>query len=86
MCCNMTRGHGVPEHLQVAKKCSLKTGPPEPCSRRAPKKVDLLELERLAMAAPSPKHGWERGVHLLHLATLPTWLYGTETQVFQPGL
>lgn len=79
MHCNMTRGHGVPKHLQVAKECSLKTGPPDPCSRRAPKEVDLLELERLAMAAQSPKQGWEYGIHLLHLAVLPTWLHGTET-------
>ena len=41
--------------------------------------MDFLELECLSRVAQSPKHGWEYAIHLLHLATLPTWLHGTET-------
>lgn len=41
--------------------------------------MDLLELECLARVARAPKRGWEYVIHLLHLATLPAWLHGTET-------
>lgn len=48
--------------------------------------MGLLELECLSRVAQSPKDGWESVTHLLGLATIPAWLHGTESEVFQLGL
>lgn len=70
----------------MAKKYSLRISPPDPCSQRAPEEKGLLGLECLSRVAQSPEDGWESVTHLSGLATLRTWLHGTESEVFQLGL
>lgn len=80
VCYNLMRGHGVPNHLQVAEEYSFKSSSFHPCSRWAPEEVDLLELGCLPVAA-QPLRACTPSINIC-----PHFLHGTETQVLQLGL
>lgn len=79
------RGHRVPQVSLRGREGFFPHLPSWPLFPKGSSRKGFAGAGMFGQVAASPEHDWEYGIHLLCLATLPTWLRGTETWVFLQG-